>query len=140
AAIVAVAAGYSTVTTRRVLADYLAQSADEVAIQRAVRLDPGSAEYRYTLGIHHLKLQSPAAALPWLKSATLLNPHSAKYWIDLAAAEQLLGDSAGETAATNRALAVDPRSPGIAWQAANLFLAQGLVGDAMKQFHTVLEN
>jgi carbohydrate binding protein with CBM4/9 domain len=140
AAIIAAAAGYSAVAACRLLADHLAQSSDEVALQRAVRLDPGNAQHRYTLGIHQLKLQSPAAALPWLQSATLLNPHSAKYWIDLAAAEQLLGDSSGENAATNRALAVDPRSPGIAWQAANLFLAQGLVDDAMKQFRTVLEN
>jgi len=140
AAIVAVATGYSAVATCRLLADHLAQSTNEVALQRAVLLDPGNAEHRYTLGIHQLKLQSPAAALPWLQSAALLNPHSAKYWIDLAAAEQLLDDSRGETAAINCALAVDPRSPGIAWQAANLFLAQGLVDDAMRQFHTVLEN
>ncbi len=140
ATIVAVAAGYSTVATCRVLAEHLAQSSDEAALRRAVRLDPGSAEHRYTLGIHQLRLQSPAAAVPWLESAAVLNPHSAKYWIDLAAAEQLLGGTSSATAAANRALAADPRHPEIAWQAANLFLAQGLVDDAMKRFHTVLEN
>jgi tetratricopeptide (TPR) repeat protein len=140
AAIVAIAVGYSTVATCRVLADHFAQSPEESILRRAIWLDPGNAEHRYTLGIHQLRLQSPSTAVPWLQSATLLNPHSAKYWIDLAAANQLLGNSAGETAAVNRALAVDPHSPEIAWQAANLFLAQGRVEDAMKQFHTVLEN
>jgi tetratricopeptide (TPR) repeat protein len=140
AAMITVAAAYSTLATFRLLADHFAHSSDEGSLRRAIRLDPGSAEHRYLLGIHQLRQQSPSSAVSWLQSAARLNPHSAKIWVDLAAAEQLLGDSANETAAINRALAVDPRSPEVAWQAANLFLAQGSVDDAMKQFHTVLEN
>jgi len=140
AAMIAVAAAYSTFATCRLLADHFAHSSDERTLRRAIRLDPGSAEHRYILAIHQLSQQTPSSAVSWLQSAAFLNPHSARIWVDLAAAEQLLGDSAGETTALNRALSVDPRSPQIAWQAANLFLAQGLVDDAMKQFHTVLEN
>lgn len=139
AAMITVAA-YSTVATSQLLADHFAHSSDESTVRRAIWLDPGSAEHRYLLGIHLLRQQSPSSAVSWLQSAARLNPHSAKIWVDLAAAEQLLGDSASETAALNRALIVDPRSPEIAWQAANLFLSQGLVNDAMKQFNTVLEN
>ena len=137
---IVVAVAYSTVATCHLLADHLARSSEEGALQRAIQLDPGSAEHRYALGIHQLREQSPLNAVSWLQSAALLNPHSAKIWVDLAAAEQLVGDSAGEIAALNHALAVDPRSPQVAWQAASLLLAQGLIQDAMKQFHTVLEN
>lgn len=140
AAIVVMAAGYCGVATSRFLADRFAQSSGEAYLRRAIRLDPGNAEYRYNFGIRELALQSPASATPWLESATQLNVHSAKQWIALAVAKQLLGDPAGEQTAIDHALAVDPHTPDIAWQAANLLLAQGQTDAAMKQFRTVLEN
>ena len=140
AAMITAAAAYSTLAAFPLLADHFAHSSDESALRRAIWLDPGNAENRYIVGIHQLRQQSPSSAVSSLQSAALLNPHSSRIWVDLAAADQMLGDSTNETAALNRALAVDPRSPEIAWQAANLFLSEGLVDDAMKQFHTVLEN
>ena len=140
ATVVAAAVGYCGVATTRLLADHFSHADDEVSLRRAVRLDPGNAEYHHTLGIRELALQFPGRAVPWLESATQLNPDSSKYWIDLAAARQLLGDSDGEKAALERALAVDPRSPETAWQAANFFLAAGMTDAAMQQFRTVLEN
>ncbi len=38
------------------------------------------------------------------------------------------------------ALQADPHTPRIAWDAANLYLAQGSLQDALKLFHSVLEN
>lgn len=140
AGIVVMAAGYCGVAASRFLADRLAQSSGEAYLRRAIRLDPGNAEYRYNFGIRELALQSPASATAWLESATQLNVHSAKQWIALAVAKQLLGDPAGEQTAIDHALAVDPHTPDIAWQAANLLLAQGQTDAAMKQFRTVLEN
>lgn len=140
AAIIVVTAGYCGVAASRILADRFAQSDHESHLRRAIRLDPGNAEYRYNFGIRELALQSPATATPWLESATRLNFHSAKQWIALAVAKQLLGDPAGEQAAIDHALTVDPHTPDIAWQAANLLLAQGQTDAAMKQFRTVLEN
>ena len=138
--IVVVAAGYCGVVSTRFLADRFAQSSVAADLRRAVQLDPKNAEYRYNLGIHELALQSPATAVPWLESATRLNFHSAKQWIALAIAKQLVGDPSTEEAAIQNALFVDPRTPDIAWQAANLLLAQGRADVAMKQFRTVLEN
>lgn len=140
AAIVVLTAGYCGVAASCFLADRLAHSNNESALRRAIRLDPGNAEYRYNFGVRELSLQLPATAEPWLESATRLNFHSARQWIALAVAKQLLADPAGENTAIDNALAVDSHTPDIAWQAANLLLAQGRTDDAMKQFRTVLEN
>ncbi len=140
ATLVAAAAGYCAIATTRVLANHFSETDDEASLRRAVRLDPGNAEYHYRLGIREMELQFPGRAVPWLESATRLNPDSSKYWIDLAADRQLLGDTEREKAALDRALAVDPRTPETAWQAANFFLAAGMTDAAMQQFRTVLEN
>jgi tetratricopeptide (TPR) repeat protein len=140
ATVVALAVTYCGVATCRLLADHFSESGSESLLRRAIRLDPGNAEYSYRMGIGELALQSPSEALPWFQSATALNGNSAKYWLDLAATEQLLGSSAAEKSALERALAVDPHTPAIAWQAANLFLADGMTDAAMAQFRTVLEN
>jgi len=138
-ATIVVTAAYCGVATCRLLADRFAQSSDEASLRRASRLDPGNAEYQHMLGLHQLALQAPKEAIGPLNRATVLNPNSAKYWMDLAATDQLLGDSEKERAALNHALAVDSHTPAIAWQAANLFLADGLSDAAMKQFRSVLE-
>ena len=62
AAIVVLTAGYCGVAASRFLADRLAQSSSESALPRAIRLDPGNAEYRYNFGIRELSLQLPASA------------------------------------------------------------------------------
>src|SRR5438270_109196 len=114
ATVVALAVTYCGVATCRLLADYFSDSPREPLIRRAVRLDPGNAEYSYRVGVRELALQSPSEALPWLQSATVLNRNSATYWLDLAATEQLLGNSAAEKSALESALAVDPHTPSIA--------------------------
>ena len=122
AVIVGLTAGYCGVAASRFLADRFGQLNSESSLRRAIRLDPGNAEYRYNFGIRELALQLPANAAPWLESATRLNFHSARQWIALAVAKQLLGDPAGENTAIDNALAVDSHTPDIAWQAANLLL------------------
>jgi len=104
-ATIVVTAAYCGVATCRLLADRFAQSSDEASLRRASRLDPGNAEYQHMLGLHQLALQAPKEAIGPLNRATVLNPNSAKYWMDLAATDQLLGDSEKERAALNHALA-----------------------------------
>lgn len=137
---IAVAAAYCGLVTSRLLADRLAQSSSESALRRASQLDPGNAEYQHLLGIHQLALQSPREALVPLERATALNPNAARYWMDLAATNQLIGEPQNERAALNQGLAMDPHTPAIAWYAANLLLADGLSDAALKQFRSVLEN
>lgn len=132
---------YFSLTAAAFLAAHFSTSPDSVRLQRAVRLDPGNAEYPYRLGrFELLAAQSPQAAIPWLQRATSLNPHSARYWLDLAIAHQSVGDTASEALALERALAADPHTPDVAWQAASLYLAQGSSDAAMRAFRVVMEN
>ena len=132
---------YATVSTKQFLATHYSESQDPDQLRRAVSLDSGNAKYRDDLGGYLLTLkQSPEAALPWLRDATRLNPNSAKYWVDLAAAQQSLGEIDGEKESLRHAVLADPHTPKIAWDAANLYLAEGSLDDALKLFHSVLEN
>ena len=140
-AFLVVATFYAALATAQVLAAYLSESHNARFLKLAVRLDPGNAEARHSLGRFELLAnQSPQAAQPWLRSAAQLDPHNSSYWADLALTQQSNGDLDSAKQSLAQALAVAPYTPQIAWNAANLFLAQGASDDAMKQFHTVLEN
>jgi hypothetical protein len=141
AALSVFAAGYFTLTAAAFLAAHFSTDADFAHLKRAAWLDPGNAEYRYGVGRYELLAgQSPQAAIPWLEAATALNPRAARYWLDLAIARQSVGDTSGEGPDLEHALAADPSTPDVAWQAANLYLAQGSTDEAMREFHVVMEN
>src|SRR3984893_6343980 len=111
------------------------------SLQRASRLDPGNAEYRNHLGRYYaLVARDPAAAIAPYRAAVQLNPHSARYWFDLASAYQVLGDVSNQTWALERAIDADPTTPDVAWEAANFFLVQGDNEKALCEFHVVLES
>lgn len=140
-ALLALAAAYLGVTAMHVVAAHEAQFNDGTHLRRAVALDPGNAEYADHLGLYELTAnQSPASAITWLDGATALNPHAAHYWMDLALTQQSLGDTASEAISVDHALAADPHNPIVAWNAGNLYFAQGSPDRAMKQFRAVLEN
>lgn len=116
-------------------------SRDLAHLRRAARIDPLNAEYAFQAGEREfVEGPSPTAAFPWLEHATALNPHRAEYWLIRALASQSLGNPGEEQASLQQALLVDPRTPEVAWQAANLYLAQGAQEQAMKEFRVVLEN
>lgn len=132
---------YISLTGAQCLAAYFSEAHDSVWLKRALRLDPGNAEYRHRLGNYELIANlSPKAALPWLQSATELDPHSGRYWIDLAIAQQAVGYTDSEQRSLQHALSVDAHTPDIAWDAANLHLALGATEQAMQEFHVVLQN
>jgi hypothetical protein len=141
AALSVLAATYFLLTMAAFLAAHFSTYPDLAHLKRAAWLDPGNADYRYRVGRYDLlAAQSPQAAIPWLEAATALNPHSARYWLDLAIARQSAGDTNSERPALERALAADPHTPDVAWEAANLFLAQGSTDEAMREFRVVMEN
>jgi tetratricopeptide (TPR) repeat protein len=110
-------------------------------LKRAALLDPGNAEYRDHLGRYYdLVARDPAAALGQYKTAVQLNPHSADYWFDLTGAYQVLGDTANQTAALERALESEPTKPDVAWTAANFYLVRGENDKALREFRVVLTN
>ena len=132
---------YLGIVTVHYLAEYFSESSEESDLIRATRLDPGDAVSFHNIGrIELLARARPQMALPWLETATRLNPHMASYWVDLALARQAVGETALERQDLLYALEAAPRTPEIAWQAANLFLAQGSPDDAMNAFRLVIEN
>lgn len=141
ATLLVLSTAYLALITTRYFAARLSDVPAESRLKRAARLDPGNANYPNLIGRYTLLVQqSPQAALPWLESATQLNPSRASYWLDLAVAHQFVGDTDSESQALRHALNADPRTPEIAWQAANLFLARGSTEDAMRGFRLVMEN
>jgi tetratricopeptide (TPR) repeat protein len=122
-------------------ASVFASGAQLPSLERAVRLSPGNADYRHRLGRYFaLVAGDPQSAIDSLRSAVALNPHDAHYWFDLAGADQVTGDLAGQRAALERALRAEPTAPDVAWEAANFFLIDGDVDRALREFHVVIEN
>ena len=118
-----------------------AQKPDLASLARAVRLQPGNSDYRYRLGRYLAMTQSPPEQIASAyRAAVFLNPHRARYWFDLAAAYEMLSDTQAQGDALEKAITADPRTPDVAWQAANFYLVQGETAKALREFRTVLEN
>lgn len=118
-----------------------ANPANIEGITKAIRLQPGDADYHYLLGRYYLlATQSPRQALPAFLRAASLNPHRADYWFSLALVYQLLGEPASEKLALEQALLVDPTTPTVAWEAANFYLAQGQLDQALHEFSVVFKS
>jgi tetratricopeptide (TPR) repeat protein len=132
---------YVLVAGRIFVASVFAAKPDISNLQRATRLDPTDADYRDHLGRYYaLVARDPGSAIEPYRAAVQLNPHSARYWFDLASAYQVLGDVANQTQALEHAIAADPTTPDVAWEAANLYLVQGEDQKASREFKVVLQN
>ena len=142
AAVVAIfSLAYLGVAATRVAAAWEGSHPELTSLQRAIRLDPGDADYRHDLGRYYdLVARDPASAVSQYKAAVQLNPHSARYWFDLASAYQVLGDTQSQTGALERAIEADSMTPDVAWEAANLYLVQGENDKALREFRVVIAN
>jgi tetratricopeptide (TPR) repeat protein len=141
AASIVLAAAYLTFAGREFLGAWFGDRVDLTSLKRAAKLDPASADYHNHLGRYYeLVSRDPAGAIAPYRAAVELNPHSARYWFDLAGAYQVLGDTAQQTSALEHAIEADPTTPDVAWEAANLYLVQGENEKALREFHVVLGN
>ncbi len=132
---------YVWLVSKRFMASYYGDQPNFSSQQRAAHLDPGNAEYQYRLGLNSLlAFQSPQEALPFLKSAVALNPHRSDYWFGLANGNQLVGNRSGQEVAMERAIRDDPSTPDVAWEAANLYLANGETDKALMEFRVLMAN
>ncbi len=123
------------------VASLFGDRAELSSLQRATRFDPGNADYRNHLGRYYaLVARDPASAVEPYRAAVQLNPHSARYWFDLASAYQVQGDTSRQAWALENAIHADPTTPDVAWEAANLYLVQGQEEKALHEFRVVLEN
>jgi len=132
---------YVVVAGRLFVASWFGERVELASLRRAARFDPGDADYRDHLGRYYsLVARDPASAIEPYRTAVQLNPHSARYWFDLASAYQVLGNVSAQTGALERAIHADPTTPDVAWEAANLYLVQGEDEKALQEFRVVLEN
>jgi tetratricopeptide (TPR) repeat protein len=132
---------YVLLAARLLVASVFGDRPELASLQRAVRLDPGNADYRNHVGRYFaLVARDPAAAIEPYRAALRLNPHSARYWFDLASAYQVLGDTANQSWSLAHAIEADPTTPDVAWEAANFYLVQGDNEKALREFHVVLQN
>ena len=133
--------GYLGLAATQFAASWLGTRIELTSLRRSAWLDPGNADYRDHLGRYYdLVARDPASAVGQYRAAVQLNPHSARYWFDLASAFQVLGDTVSQTAALESAIHADAMTPDVAWEAANLYLVQGENEKALREFRVVLAN
>jgi tetratricopeptide (TPR) repeat protein len=111
------------------------------SLERAARLEPWNADPRWQLGRYSLFVaQDAGRASARLEEAVALNPHVARYWLDLAAASQVAGNVPQQRSALERALQAEPTAPDVAWEAANFYLIENDVARALALFRVVMAN
>ncbi|HTS35707.1 MAG TPA: tetratricopeptide repeat protein [Candidatus Solibacter sp.] len=140
-AVLVAAIGYVGLAAREVVASWLGGRAELSSLRRAAWLDPSNGDYRDHVGRYYdLVARDPLSAIGYYQQAVRLNPHSARFWFDLASAYQILGDTVNQTAALERAIQADSMTPDVAWEAANLYLVQGENEKALHEFRVVMAN
>src|ERR1039457_721453 len=132
---------YLNLALRAYLASHLAATPDSSNLNKAIRLEPSNAEYRELLG-RNLALSGANLndAIANYRTAVHLNPYVARYWLDLAGAYQVAGRTSEQEQSVEQAVAADPTTPHVAWEAANFFLVQGDQERALRNFRVVLAN
>ncbi len=125
-AAVAATAGLALPLWRYFQVDRLETEDTPASLERAIQFQPEKAALYSRLG--HLLLFSEAGdsarAMPALERATMLDPHSGAYWVELSAAREQQADTAGAELALERARSAEPRTPNILWQQLNFALRQ----------------
>src|SRR5579872_1898391 len=100
---------YISAIARHYAASRLSAQLGPESLTRAARLEPWNAEPRWQLARYSLFVaQDPADAVSNLQAAVALNPHVARYWLDLAAAYQVSGEVSLQRSALESALGVEP--------------------------------
>lgn len=141
AACVLLSATYIFLAGRAYIASRYADRPGEESLRQAVRLEPGNADYHARLGRYQLFAQQDVtSAIRELNTASTLNPHVARYWLDSANAYLVQGELDRIAPVISRALTVDPQTPDVAWAAANFELTRGETDDALRNFRTVVAN
>jgi Tfp pilus assembly protein PilF len=138
---VSLAALYTGSALIEFLAAHFADTPTLASLRRAVRLAPGNAEYAYRMGRYYSLVEtSPSQAEQSFREAVRLNPHQARYWFALAETYQLLDDTTAQRGALEHALAAEPTTPEVAWEAANFYVVQGDINAALKNLRVVMAN
>lgn len=107
-------------------------------LESASRLAPWNAEYHHLLGrAYSLGRMDASAGVRQYETSLALNRYSSRAWLDLASTHQMTGDLARQRNAMERAIAVSPTTPSVAWEVATFYLLQGDVNKALSHYRTV---
>jgi tetratricopeptide (TPR) repeat protein len=108
-------------------------------IDRAISLEPDNAEHYYQRGRQQfLREFNIDGARQSFERAVAINPYVARYWFELSEVSEASGDATGAKHAIDRAVAADPNTPSVAWEAAQFYLLHGENDKALRQFKVVL--
>jgi hypothetical protein len=134
------AATYLWCVLRVYQANRFAAGRDRASLERAIRLQPQDANSYDLLGQYFIWDADPEAAVSQFQQAARLNPYSATYWLHLAQAYSSAGADNEQAAAISKAIAVDPTTPEVAWNAANYYLLRGDTAEALDMLAVVIRN
>ena len=123
------------------IADMLANKPTVDNLERALKLDPGNADFHMRLG--SLYEYSPAdmqvgKAEQNFRRAAHLDSYDPQTWLDLAAALQFQGRVDEAEACRHRVDWLAPNLPAYQWPIANFYLLQGNTDEALRHFKVVL--
>lgn len=141
AATLALLTPYCLIAAGRYRAARLAAKDDRASLERAIAMQPNDADFREHLArILLFSDQNASEALRNYRIATGMNPYSSTSWLGLAQTQLILGNQAASLQATKNAVEVDPTTPSVAWEAANLFITNGQTDAALREIRFTLAN
>ena len=105
---------------------------------RALKFEPNNPAVLSLAGMSKFSDGDWEQALVHLKAATQQTPYNARNWLDLAKIYLIMNRLDEQDQALRRALAVDPRTPQVAWEVGNFELARDNRDAALAQFRTVI--
>jgi tetratricopeptide (TPR) repeat protein len=109
------------------------------SVELASRIDPLNVYYDRLLGEHYLMHDAPKAA-GYFEDGLRRDPHSARLWLELGTAYQLMGEPKKQSAAIREALVQAPKDVMVEWAAANLLLGAGDVPEGFRLMGEVAAN
>ncbi len=124
------------------LADHRIESQNLEMMKRGVALVPGNADAWDRLGRfrqYSFEEPDPSEAIADYRKAIEKNPFSANYWMDLASAQEGMGDDAGARAAYLRAKSAYPISAQVAWNYGNFLLRQGEFAEGYSEIQRAVQ-
>jgi len=108
---------------------------------RAANLEPGNAEYWHRLGLFEqwdMEGDDLQQAVRYYQKAAEVNPRSDIYWMDLAGACEMLGETSRAREAYQKAKLDHPVSPEVAWQYGSFLLRQDDTAKAFAEFRVAV--
>jgi len=141
AALLLLAGGFSFEAAKCWLAAHWAASPRSEDWFRAANLEPGNAEYWHRLGLFEqwdMEGDDLQRAVRYYQKAAEVNPRSDIYWMDLAGACEMLGETSRAREAYEKAKLDHPVSPEVAWRYGSFLLRQDDTAKAFAEFRVAL--